>query len=165
MIAPAEPPALYVSRTVSTVREERSSVSDEPRSRDYTIQLEQPAAAWVQSVLDQITELSTLAEGWDSYGARQLDANTALRAVQFIVKRAYPDLPRPSVVPTTDGGIQFEWHTRGVDLEIAFSEDRPGVYFFSHAGGAEEEAPLEDAGQFILRLNKLGKTPTLERQD
>ncbi len=35
----------------------------------------------------------------------------------------------PTVVPTVHGGIQLEWHTRGIDLEIEVSpEGRCDVY-------------------------------------
>ncbi len=32
------------------------------------------------------------------------------------------ETPRPSVVPTSHGGIQLEWHTRGIDLEVGVAE-------------------------------------------
>ncbi|HEY3241769.1 MAG TPA: hypothetical protein VGM03_00330 [Phycisphaerae bacterium] len=43
------------------------------------------------------------------------------------------DAPAPAVVPTSRGGLQLEWHTRGIDLEIEFeTPHRLRGYFHDH---------------------------------
>jgi hypothetical protein len=61
--------------------------------------------------------------------------------------------PKPSVVPTSRGGIQLEWHRAGVDLEIEIeSPDRVNVFFEDDREGTEEEITLTDDLQPLKRL-------------
>jgi hypothetical protein len=61
---------------------------------------------------------ATLSEGWDSYGAKAIELQAVNSAIELLRRIVQPDTPKPAVVPTNRGGIQIEWHTRGVDLEI-----------------------------------------------
>jgi hypothetical protein len=95
----------------------------------------------------------SLPEGWNSYRAHRVDGQAAIRAVQLLLDTAQSDTPAPSVVPTAPGGVQLEWHMRGINLEV---EITPGlqveVAFEDAATQAEWEAdvtadrrPLKDA--------------------
>ena len=79
---------------------------------------------------DKFEELKALPDGWDSYGAPALDKAIVDSARQF--------LQRVSVVPCSDGGVQLEWHTHGIDMEIEFEPDgRLGVYIAAVAPNVE----------------------------
>jgi hypothetical protein len=46
------------------------------------------------------------------------------------------------VVPTARGGIQLEWHTRGIDLEIELAVPE-GIHVLYEDAAGEEEWELE----------------------
>ena len=75
--------------------------------------------------LAAIRKLTALRDGWDSHGGiapthESMDA--ARRAVYAL--REHP----PQVVPTSTGGVQFEWHEGGVEFEIEFGPDGEQVF-------------------------------------
>ncbi len=63
------------------------------------------------------------------------------------------DTPTPAVVPTSRGGVQLEWHTREIDVEVEIpSPDHITVSYEDHRSGKEWEdeltsdfTPLSDA--------------------
>jgi hypothetical protein len=77
------------------------------------------APAWLSPSVDKLSQLLTLAPNWDSYGAQALDPQHALAALCLLGRVMHNDSPPPSVVPTSRGSVQLEWHTNGVDLEIS----------------------------------------------
>ena len=64
---------------------------------------------------DELKRLADLGPNWDGYKAPPLDTSTIERAQAF--------LDNMSTVPLSNGGVQFEWHMRGLDLEISFEPD------------------------------------------
>jgi hypothetical protein len=76
------------------------------------------APTWLRAVQGQIEECSRLEAGWDSYSARPISSATCAAAYRIVRELATRSTPVPSVVPTSDGLIQFEWHTNNIDLEV-----------------------------------------------
>jgi hypothetical protein len=74
--------------------------------------------AWVQATLQTLGHLLTLPQDWDSYGGRPVDPGCVWAAWQLLLVLMREDLPAPSIVPTSRGGVQIEWHVKGIDLEI-----------------------------------------------
>jgi len=96
----------------------------------------EPTALW--HVLGTLRRLAALPRGWDSYGAKPLTP-TALRRMLGLLPLLLPDdAPEPSVVPTRDGGIQLEWHRRGIDFEVKVPPTGPISYLVADAGTGEE---------------------------
>lgn len=77
-----------------------------------------PLQSWVAPTLDSLRLLLALPPGWDSYGARPIDPACVRAAIDVAFALLNERTPAPVVVPTSSGGVQFEWHTRGIDLEI-----------------------------------------------
>jgi hypothetical protein len=98
---------------------------------------------WPQSFLksaEAVAELLKLPLGWNSYTAKPITLQNALEAIRLLAWLIGPDTPRPAVVPRVQGGIQLEWHTEGVDIEVYI--DSPGkVSFFAEQ--IESRKPVE----------------------
>lgn len=115
-------------------------------------------AAWLPQVKRQLAELSSRPPNWDSYGGSPLSAAMRAAASALIEQIADPGLPMPTIVPTSDGSVQFEWHEHDIDLELRLRS--PSVYelYFEDASGTsppkDEElrydlTPLRDALEIL----------------
>lgn len=80
--------------------------------------LSSSSPSWLRAVLAQIEECARMEAGWDSYSAEAISPNACAAAYGIIRALATRNTPIPSVVPTSDGLIQFEWHTKDIDLEV-----------------------------------------------
>lgn len=64
---------------------------------------------------DPWSRLAVLTPGWDSYGAPAINPRAIARARQWLESVA--------MVPTSEGGVQLEWHSEGHDVEMEFHPD------------------------------------------
>src|SRR5260370_40530609 len=100
--------------------------------------LSPPRPLWISDTSQKIGGFVDLPENWNSYGARRIQPELAEAAIHLLSKIVQPETPKPEVVPTTAGGVQIEWHVRGIDLEIQIlSQDRLNVSFENLASGQE----------------------------
>lgn len=96
--------------------------------REESDRLEQLNAAMSASfkrgleISDQLDALATriggfrdLGHGWDTYDAIPIS--------EHAICLAYVVCALPSVVPTSNGGVQFEWHRMGWDVEVEIHAD------------------------------------------
>lgn len=87
-----------------------------PPSPATTIR-DQPAAE-VIAAINRIASLTTLREGWDGHTGKPVTLGIATYSLQILLAIMKPSLPSPSIVPLASGGLQFEWHRNGWDVEI-----------------------------------------------
>lgn len=120
--------------------------------RVLRVRVEQPAADWLHDAVGQINALAYLPAGWNSYGSQVIGAPGALEAVRFLLAHAFPQISPPAIVPTSDGGIQLEWHRSGLDIEIAFGTGDPGFYIEDHEQSLVVEGSLDEAPQAFLTV-------------
>jgi hypothetical protein len=66
-----------------------------------------------------IEALANLPVDWDTYGAGPIGPLPIDAAKRFLHAITSP----PSVVPSSNGGVQLEWHVHGWDIEVMFDED------------------------------------------
>ena len=96
------------------------------------------APAWVEPTAHSLVELLELEPNWDSYGALAVDpwrVNAMLEVLALVMR---DDTPVPTVCPTSKGGVQVEWHERGIDLEMeTLSTHILRVSFEDSASGTE----------------------------
>ena len=115
-----------------------------------TLETEGDEPEWVVPVFRALSELLTLSPDWDSYGAARIEPRSigwALEALSWIMRN---DTKVPTVVPTPDGGVQLEWHTQGIDLEIEVSSvGRSFVTCYDRNQNAQWE------GELRYNLNRL----------
>lgn len=73
---------------------------------------------WAGEAANSLVEILNLAEDWDSYGAHSVELEIVFRAFEVLCSVMSDIVPMPSIVPTSSGGIQLEWHESGTDLEV-----------------------------------------------
>lgn len=112
------------------------------------------AAPWFRTAVTRLEYLAKLDPDWDSYGAKPIQTDKAISTVAFLadVAATTPNIASPSIVPLPDGGVQVEWHCGGIDLEVAFSDEEPGVYLVDRTSDETVESPLRDARTEVLRV-------------
>lgn len=96
----------------------------------------------LQEPLARISALMALGSDWDSYGGQPIRPSAALHAVQLLAAVLSNDVPSPSIVPTSDGGLQLEWHQEEADLEMAVTPDRSVEVFLQMPNEQTWEGPL-----------------------
>jgi hypothetical protein len=130
-------PDLDVAQTGATSRRQLVFLSRDGIKLIVEVSDDQP---WVRPMLEEFADLLSLPANWDSYGAREIDLSCVKFAFEKLLPLAMrPKTPLPSVVPTTRGGVQLEWHTRGIDLEVeviapgrlyaAYEDQRTGQFW------------------------------------
>ncbi len=74
--------------------------------------------AWLDEIKNEIDALKLLPPDWDTYGAPKPSPILLGAALPLLAQVVCRLTPRPSVVPTSDGSVQFEWYTRGFEITI-----------------------------------------------
>ena len=109
---------------------------------------------WVGSVFPSIQEFLRLPKGWDTYNGVPLKLDTGMFALQILYDVMNPRVPVPLVAPTSAGGIQFEWHQDGFELEFCVSAPYDcELSFRDHKTG--EEGSFSLATDFSLLTQKI----------
>jgi hypothetical protein len=84
------------------------------------VEVEGQEPDWLYTVLQQVQSVAALPPNWDSYGGEALTFEAALASLGFLADQLKESAVPPSIVPSSTGGLQLEWHRRGCDLEITF---------------------------------------------
>lgn len=108
--------------------------------------------AWSDSVIKQVVDVLTLPPNWNSYGAPTIDRAAAQNAVNFLVTRMHASTPAPSIVPLSSGGIQLEWHRRGIDLEVVFELREPPFFSYQTENNEEGDCPVDADRELLSAL-------------
>lgn len=103
---------------------------------------------WLVPTAQGIVDLLDLSPNWDSYGGRPINPDFAVAALSLAFEVLRDDSPTPSVVPTSSGGIQLEWHQNSIDLEIELISPTKFIGFFKNR---TTEATWEQDVSFDLR--------------
>ena len=77
----------------------------------------------------------------DSYGALPIEPRSAAIAFDILSESVNRGTPRPTIVPTIQGGVQLEWHTDGIDLEVKIGPGAKVHIFFEDKSG---DIPIEN---------------------
>lgn len=78
---------------------------------------------WKREAIQKVIAFGNLRPNWDSRGSQA--PNRWVRAAAIDVLLGVPDdsLPAPRIVPTSGGGLHFEWSTGDRELEISVEPD------------------------------------------
>lgn len=74
--------------------------------------------AWVQLAIEALTPLLELPPDWNSYQARPVSEGAVVASFRCLAQIMRDNVPMPAFVPAVRGGIQLEWHLRGLDIEV-----------------------------------------------
>ncbi|MDP3910679.1 MAG: hypothetical protein Q8Q14_09835 [Gemmatimonadales bacterium] len=74
--------------------------------------------AWLMPSLEALHEIGFLPENWNSYGSRAVSIHALAATIRLLGALMNEAMPLPAFVPTRRGGVQIEWHIKGIDLEI-----------------------------------------------
>ena len=140
------------ANTTATLPIEATLTESPPGSQEFrfpfdggkiVIEIRGNPPAWVEQTFRSLAALLRLGPGWDSYGSPPVDPNCVVAAIRMAITILRDDSPIPSVVPTSRGGLQLEWHCGGIDLEIEFlSATRVFGYFEDQLTGTVWEKDL-----------------------
>ena len=101
-----------------------------------------PQPRWLQPTIRRMLTLPWDNDNWND-DARPTDPAAAANLLILLASILDDTAPTPTIVPTWRGGVQAEWHTNGVDLEIEVDPTEPAQYFFfSHTNEEEYEEPV-----------------------
>lgn len=92
----------------------------------------------IYELVQDIGRLMALGKNWDSYGAPPIDPYIAIAAMRFWLMNFGAGFPKPWVVPTNEGGIQFEWHKGGLDVEAEFRSRNEILGYYSDKETGDE---------------------------
>jgi len=107
------------------------------------IQASGPMPQSLVKSVEGVVDLLGLQAGWNSYSAKPIEPRNAIRAVQLLFELLGSVTPQPIVVPTPRGGIQLEWHTQGVNIEVYINSPTDISFFAEQLGSSEStEQPL-----------------------
>ena len=98
-----------------------------PRPCHVSVNSRADTSCWVIPVLERLQAISELTDNWDGYGSPAPEAQTLIAALEVLRQFIPASVATPSVAPTTTGGIQFEWHQGGWDIEIEVFPDGRAV--------------------------------------
>ena len=92
--------------------------------------------AWLGAARHRLTEMAALEEGWDGHAGRLIDRDVLAFVTNLLDRVAVPGVPAPHLAPLSHGGIQLEWHAKGIDLEIEITEPYAlSIWFEDHRTG------------------------------
>ena len=127
-----------VSQYVGRITRKRRYYS---RGQAYTIEWQdfgQPLPNWFDPLVQGFVDALALPPNWDSYNAVAIDSKTVHDAINFIETVLAPTSPAPRVMPLASGGVQLEWHRKGIDLEVIFDPAEEPLFFCKNRVNGEE---------------------------
>lgn len=84
---------------------------------------------WLFPIVERLNELGALMPGWGG----PMTTPPTFAAVYGCLSRLNVFMPHiaviPSILPTSQGGVQLEWHCGNWDLEVEFDPEGTGEYW------------------------------------
>lgn len=116
-------------RTFLTESESSYESEDVPRSCEIPVSYlsalgtkvrlnRHPSTHWIENLKDRFDRLTSLPRGWDGYTGMPVSFTCAHFAATILERLFVDDVPPPTLVPGSDGTIQFEWHRNQYDVEV-----------------------------------------------
>jgi len=110
------------------------------------------------AVLTRIAEFRHLPQGWDSYGAPQIDLATqavTMRIVKLLWLSLGTALLEPFVAPCSDGGILLEWELPRREISVTIGQGGTAFEYLIAEKATEnivEEGTTSSVGILVTRI-------------
>lgn len=144
--------------TVSNGMELLSRSTFEPRSCELAaVSLLSDDALPNDRDLRRLRSFGALKQGWDSHNAKAIDPRTIELAVCLVRVFHRENIPLPHAVPTPVGGVQLEWETSKVGVEVELNPNGKILFLWENKESGEYvENEIEmDFGALMDSLHKL----------
>jgi hypothetical protein len=106
--------AFYESTATTAPGSRRTSSSFPNFSKAFN----DPPEQWQIEVQSRLLQYVKMPKGWDTYNAQPVGWDAGMFALSILHDVMQVRTPIPQVVPSSAGGIQLEWHQKGIDLEL-----------------------------------------------
>ncbi len=93
-----------------------------PTDRDLSGAVQRRIAHRLQTLLE-------LRSGWDGAEGQQLNPEALVTAARVITQGISTGLPEPELFPVPDGGVQLEWRSGPLELELEIEPGYDAVVF------------------------------------
>ncbi|MGK2957682.1 MAG: hypothetical protein ACSLFB_04640 [Acidimicrobiales bacterium] len=113
------------------------------------------APRWLSYVIERLNELALLVDDPDEDlpAPSQAVLNRALEEANRLLP---PSTPTPSVVPTTEGHVQFVWHKTGWDVEVEIGMEETWVWAQDRESGESWSGSLDERkGELVSLLHRM----------
>ena len=115
-----------------------------------------PEKKWQIEVQRHLLHYAKMQEGWDSYGTPPVGWDTGMFALSVLNDVMRTRTPIPQVVPSAAGGVQLEWHEKGIDLELHVAGPyRCELWFQDHHQPQSAPLSLELTDNFFALLKPI----------
>lgn len=115
-----------------------------------------PDRKWQIEVQERLLEYVKLPRGWDSYGALPVTWEAGMFALSVLNEVMRNRTPIPQVVPSSAGGVQLEWHEKGVDLELHVTAPyRCELWFQDHQDPTDAPTNLDLTDDYSALLKPI----------
>ena len=102
--------------------------------------MRQRLSAWRDTAEKTLNRFARLESNWDGYGAAPINPAVIREARELIATIADHIAEAPTIVPTSRGAIQLEWHRASRCLELEFESQAKIHYLkWDPTAGVEEE--------------------------
>jgi hypothetical protein len=108
-----------------------------------------------RSIVNRLNELISLPGGWDGANAIPPTESAVLSVLEVLNEISLDDVPPPHISPSLDGGLLFEWHRDGFELEVWVSSSGDVDVTYEHGDSAWDgswETCGEGARQVLYHL-------------
>jgi hypothetical protein len=112
-----QPAVAAFSRYPSSAPAIESNISAFPRFSRVALNWHSETK-WANALSGKFNELTALQRGWDGYTGQPVSFTCARFAADLLERLYDGALPPPSLVPGSDGTLQFEWHINQFDVEV-----------------------------------------------
>ena len=111
---------------------------------------------WQIEVQGHLLKYAKMQEGWDSYGAPPVGWDTGMFALSVLNDVMRTRTPIPQVVPSAAGGVQLEWHEKGIDLELHIAGPyQCEIWFQDHRQPQDAPISMELTDNFSALLRPI----------